>query len=123
MKKLLLITLTGASMLITGCGKETDAKNKSPAFMFWCYREEVVSDDFHIPDMSTPAHAAYIQNRLKVIPGFVRSQWDQQGRTLTISYQSSTIRKMNFEEAIAMLGFSVNGRPADPKAELPAGVK
>ena len=123
MKKMFLITLAGVSTLITGCGRETDGQNKSPAFMFWCYREEVVSDDFHVPDMITPAQATYIQNRLKTVPGLVRMQWDQQGRTLTVSYQSSTIRKMNIEEAIALLGFSVNGRPADPKAQIPAGVK
>lgn len=123
MKRMLLITLTGLSMIVTGCDKEKNGKNESPAFMFWCYRNEVVSDDFHIPDMTTPAQATYLQNRLKGLPGFVRSTCNLEDRTLTISYMSSVIRKMNIEESIALLGFSANGRPANPRAQIPDGVK
>ena len=36
-------------------------------------------------------------------------------------YLSSTIRKMNFEEAIALSGFNVNNRPANPQAKVPSG--
>ena len=30
---------------------------------------------------------------------------------------------MNIEEAIALSGFAVNGRPANPKAKIPEGIK
>lgn len=122
MKKILLITLAGLSMVATGC-KDRNSKDESPAFMFWCYREEVVTSGYHIPDMDTSARAAYLQNRLKGMPGFVSSRCELENRMLYISYQSSVVRKMNFEETIALLGFSVNGRPASPNAKLPEGLE
>jgi len=123
MKTILLILLAGSSLIISGCGEKTTEKHASPAFMFWCYRDEVVSSDYHVPEMTDPTKAAYIQNRLKGVPGFVNSRCDLENRTLTISYQSSIIRKMNFEEAIALLGFAANGRPAWPEAAVPNGVR
>ena len=122
MKNILLITLAGLSMLVAGCSKENE-KNASPAFMFWCYREEVVTSGYHVTDMTTAARATYLQNRLKGMPGFVSSRCDLEKRMLYISYQSSMVRKMNFEETIALLGFSVNGRPASPNAKLPEGLE
>ena len=122
MKKLLLITLAGLSMLVTGCSKE-NSKHESPAFMFWCYRDEVVTSEYHVTDMTTSARAAYLTNRLKGMPGFVDIRSDLAKRMLYISYESSAVRKMNFEETIALLGFSVNGRPASPNAKLPEGLE
>ena len=49
--------------------------------------------------------------------------FDLEDRTLTVDYQSSTIRTMNIEEAIAIAGFTVNGRPANPNAKLPEGLR
>ena len=117
--------LAGLALRSGGCSDQAKAtgKDKSPAFLFWCFRKEVVSEVFHVPEMTTAAAATYIQGKLRGIPGFVRSSCDLQARTLTVDYQSSAIRKMNFEEAIALAGFSVNGRPANPKAKIPAGVK
>ena len=88
-----------------------------------CFRQEVQVAEYSIPDMGTPAAGAYLQNRLKGVPGIVTSSFDLEDRTLTVDYQSSTIRTMNIEEAIALAGFSVNGRPANPKAKLPEGLK
>jgi hypothetical protein len=122
MKKILLITLAGLSMLVSGCS-DADKKNASPAFMFWCFRDEVVTSGYHVPDMNTPERAAFLQNRLKGMPGFVNSRCELENRMLFISYQSSLVRKMNFEEGIALLGFSVNGRPASPDAQLPEGLQ
>jgi hypothetical protein len=75
--------------------------------------------------MRTVAAATYLQQAIRSIPGFESSSADLENRTLTISYYSTTVRKMNFEEAIALSGFSVNGRPANPEGEkrIPAGVK
>lgn len=110
--------------MTSGCGKQSDgASGKSPAFMFWCFRKEVVSDTFHVPDMTTPAIASYLQSHLRAIPGFVDSRCNLEQRTLTVSYQSTTVRKMNFEEAIALAGFAVNDRPANPAARIPEGVR
>ena len=88
-----------------------------------CFRQEVRAAEYHIPDMSTPAAAAYIQNKIKSVPGIKDSSYNIETRLLTVNYQSSTIRTMNIEEAIALSGFSVNGRPANPKAKLPEGLK
>lgn len=117
MKALLYILVAGLTIITSGCGKKAQGNEDSPAFMFWCYRKEVVSADFHVPDMDTPAIATYIQNKLRAVPGYENSRCDLENRTLTVSYKSSTIRKMNIEEAIAMSGYSVNGRPAYPNPE------
>lgn len=88
-----------------------------------CYRQEVQIAEYNVPKMDTPAAGAYIQNRLKGIPGIVKSSFDLEAHTFTVHYQSSTIRTMNIEEAISIAGFAVNGRPANPKAKLPEGLK
>lgn len=126
MKKPLLFVLATLSLLAAGCGdREAKAKEKkaNPTFMFWCFRKEIVSDTYHVPDMATQAAASYLQNRMKAVPGYEDSSYDLESRMLTVSYKSSTVRKMNFEEAIALAGFPVNGRPANPKAKIPEGVK
>ncbi|MBN2162333.1 MAG: hypothetical protein JXR25_15075 [Pontiellaceae bacterium] len=109
---------------LSGCGnsKKRDPQD-SPAFMAGCYREEVVSSDYHIPDMTTPRISGYIQNILKTLPGYVDCACDMTTQTLKVSYQSSVLRKMNIEETIAYSGFAVNDRPANPNAQIPEGVK
>lgn len=129
MNKTTLITFAIFSILVfSGCDDQearTRGKKAKPTFMFWCYRNEIVSSTYHISDMTTPLAANFIQNKLKSIPGYVDSSYDLNARTLTVSYQSSTVRMMNFEEAIALAGFSVNNRPANPAAaeKIPNGVK
>lgn len=128
MNKTILITLTMITMLTAGCGDgKVSAKEKraNPTFMFWCFRKEIVSSEYHVPEMTSAEAATYLQNIIRSIPGYDSSSTDIETRTLTVNYQSSTIRKMNFEEAIALSGFSVNGRPANPAAskKLPEGIK
>lgn len=128
MKKTVWITLSTMALLTAGCG-DGDARAKGgdahPAFMFWCFREEVVSSTYHVPEMATPAAATYLQNIVRTVPGYKSSTTDMENRMLTIRYYSTVVRKMNFEEAIALSGFSVNGRPANPEGakRIPAGVK
>ena len=88
-----------------------------------CFRQEVQTAEYSVPELATPAAGAYIQGKLKSIPGIVESSFDTTARTVTVSYQSSTIRTMNIEEAIALAGFTVNDRPANPKAKIPDGIK
>jgi copper chaperone CopZ len=88
-----------------------------------CFRHEVQVAEYSVPEMATPAAGAYLQNQLKGVPGIVASSFDLEDRTFTVDYQSSTIRTMNIEEAIAIAGFTVNGRPANPNAKLPEGLK
>ncbi len=88
-----------------------------------CFRQEVQVAEYSVPKMSTPAAGAYIQARLKGIPGISNSAFDVENRTITVTYQSSTIRTMNVEEAIAFSGFAVNNRPANPNAKLPKGLE
>ncbi|VGO14247.1 hypothetical protein PDESU_02806 [Pontiella desulfatans] len=126
MKKTLLFALAVLALAATGCGdREARAKEKkaNTTFMFWCFRKEIVSDNYHVPDMRTAAAAQYLQNKMKAVPGYDDSSYDLEKNILTVSYKSSTVRKMNFEEAIAEAGFPVNLRPADPKAKIPEGVK
>ena len=111
-------------LILSGCGNSKKHNPEdSPAFLIGCYREEVVSSEYHIPDMTTPRTAAYIQNILKTLQGYVDSECNTTTQTLTVSYQSSVLRKMNIEETIAYSGFSVNDRPANPNAKIPEGVK
>ena len=126
MKQTIYCILAAATLLLTGCGdsnaraKEKDA---NPSFMFWCFRKEIVSTDYHIPDMTTVQVANYLQVRLKSFHGYESSTYDLDTRTMTIRYKSSIVRKMNFEEGIALFGFAVNARPANAKAKFPQGVK
>jgi len=119
MKNVLVPLTVGILLAITGCSKEKE----NPTFMFWNFRKEVVQSDYHIPDMTNPKAAAYIQHHLKRVPGYMDSSYDIGKRTMTVSYASSTIRKMNFEEAIANAGFAVNNRPANPNAKIPEGIE
>ena len=88
-----------------------------------CFRQEVQVAEYSVPEMSTPAAGAYIQGRLKGIPGISNSTFNVENRTITVIYQSSTIRTMNIEEAIALSGFAVNNRPANPNAKRPKGLE
>lgn len=121
-----IILLASSAFILSGCGdkaSQSDEKKANPTFMFWCFRKEIVSDEYHIPDMKTQDAATYIQNHLKTVPGYTESSFNLASHTMTVSYKSSTVRKMNFEEAIALSGFTVNHRPANPNAKIPAGVK
>ncbi|MEI6892674.1 MAG: hypothetical protein V5783_10935 [Pontiella sp.] len=121
-----LILLATASFILTGCGdKEAQSAKKEvdPTFLFWCFRKEIVSTDYHVPKMKTPEIASYLQNHIKAIPGYVDSSFNLSTQTITIEYESSSVRKMNFEEGIALAGFATNHRPANPMAKIPEGVK
>ena len=124
-EKLLPSLICSACLLLSGCSgdspKKTEAKH--PGFMFWCFRQEKVASDYRIPDMNSEKVAAYLQGRVRSVPGYIGSSYDIETRTMRIEYSSSTIRSMNFEEAIALAGFSVNNRPANPKAKIPEGLK
>jgi hypothetical protein len=128
MNKIVLIALSTIVLLTAGCNDgntRTKGKKTNPTFMFGCFRKEVVSSKYHVPEMASSAAATYLQSAIRSVPGYENSSTDLENRTLTISYYSSTVRKMNFEEAIALSGFSVNGRPANPEGvkKIPAGVK
>jgi hypothetical protein len=115
-----------AVLTLAGCSdKEAHSaeEESDPAFMFWCFRKEIVSTDYNVPDMDTQAKATFLQNRLKTIPGYVESTYNLSSHTMTVSYKSSTVRKMNFEEVIAQSGFAVNLRPAYPNPKNQAGTK
>jgi hypothetical protein len=88
-----------------------------------CFRPEVQVAEYTVPELSKPAAGAYLQNRIKALPGVVDTSYDLALHTITVSYESSTIREMNVEEAIALAGFAVNNRPANPTVKLPKGIK
>ena len=122
MKNILLTAAAASILLCAGCADKAD-KDPSPTFMFWCFRKEIQQQDYHVPELKTPAQAAYIQGYLKSIPGYVDSSWNLDNGVFTVSYKSSEVRKMNFEEAIALSGFAANLRPASPSAKIPEGLK
>jgi len=88
-----------------------------------CFRQEVQVATYSVPEMKTPAAETYLQGRLRTLPGFMEASFDLEAHTITVTYDSNTIRTMNIEEVIALSGFAVNGRPANPKAKIPEGVK
>ena len=106
MKKFYLIALSAATLTLSA----------------GCFRQEVQTANYSIPKMTTPASGAYLQGRIKGIPGIIDSAYDLETHILTVDYQSSTIRAMNIEEAISLAGYAVNNRPANPKAKLPQGL-
>lgn len=87
-----------------------------------CFRQENQVAVYSVPAMASPAAGTYLENHIKRIPGVKSTAIDIQARTLTVTYESSTIREMNIEEGIALAGFAVNGRPANPNAKLPEGL-
>ena len=111
MKKILLLVLLSSTTFLTGCRDELE-KKADPSFSFFCFRKEIVSKDFHVPDMKDQLTLQRLQHAFRSMPGYVKSEANFSNQTLTITYQSSAIRYMNFEEAIALNGFSVNSRPA-----------
>jgi len=94
-----------------------------PLFATSCFRQELRVAEYHVPALATPAVDALLQSRLKHFPGIKTVSADLEKQMLTVSYQSSTIREMNIEEAISIIGFAVNNRPANPNAKLPKGLE
>lgn len=95
----------------------------SATLLSGCLRREIQVAEYSVPAMSTPAAAAYLENRIKGVPGVGEISCDTARHTITVHYESSTIREMNIEETIALAGFAVNNRPANPAAKLPEGIK
>ena len=112
-KSFLYASAIAALLFFSGCSPSSE--KEKPTFMFWCFRKEVVSSDYLIPDLKTPQDAALIQQVIKSVPGYVDSHVNFESHTLSIRYKSSVVRKMNFEEAIARAGYKVNLRPAAKK--------
>jgi hypothetical protein len=129
MKTYLLLATAITALTLSGCSGTAERKARiqdkgaNPAFMFWCFRKEILQAEYHIPEMETSEAAVHIQARLKTLPGFVDSTCDLSKNILTVRYESSILRTMNIEEAIALSGFAVNNRPAAAKAKRPAGAK
>ncbi len=112
---LLLMTL----MFFSGCGRDAN----SPAFMFWCFRDEHVIGTYRVPDMKTPEDAACILSAIKRIDGHVDSSVNLDEGSVAVTYKSSIVRSMNFEEAIAMAGYHANLRPAASAVPKPKAVR
>lgn len=90
-----------------------------------CFRQEIQVAEYRIPTMEKPETASYIEKNVRQLTGIKEVSYDLQKQTLTVTYDSNTIRFMNIEETIARSGFTVNNRPANPqaKAKLPDSVK
>lgn len=119
MKTAKLLTAALAALLMAGCSGGADSaaeKAAKPTFMFWCFRKEIVKNDYHIPEMKSAEIATALQQRLKSLPGVVDIVTDLSKQTMSVSYKSSTLRAMNIEEAISLSGLKANLRP-------PQGVK
>lgn len=94
-----------------------------PLLAAGCFRAEEQVAEYYVPAMTTPQAENYLRSRIKGLPGIEDISANLQANTLTVTYQSSTLRQINIEETIAFSGFAVNNRPANPKAKLPKGLE
>ena len=76
--------------------------NKS--FMFWCKRPEIQTSIYLFSTLSSNDHQK-ITERLKDIDGYLSSEFDFKEKTITISYNSSHCRYMNFQKELENIGF------------------
>ena len=128
MNKIVFIALSTLALLTAGCGDgnaRTKGNDSSSVYVL------VLSRGGGVVQIPCAGYGDACRGNLSSedrpvrVPGYESSATDLENRILTISYYSSSVRKMNFEEAIALSGFSVNNRPANPENEkrIPAGVK
>ena len=72
--------------------------------MFWCKRPEVKTSIYSFATLSSNDHQKIIE-RIKNVDGYLSSEFDFKERAITISYNSSHCRYMNFEKELENIGF------------------
>jgi len=83
-----------------------------------CRKQDVRTVRLHVPDMQNDACEKIVVGRLKSVSG-VKAETvrvDRPTRTVTVAYESLVLSRKNIEFAVAEIGFSANGVPADTKA-------
>jgi copper chaperone CopZ len=83
-----------------------------------CRKQDVRTLMLHIPDMQNDACEKVVVGRLKGVAGVKPEtiRVDRPTRTVTVAYESLFLSRKNIEFAIAEVGFSANGVPADAEA-------
>ena len=112
MKNMLLLMVVGVAVLCVSCR-----------------RSDMREAEIHVPDMKNGECAQIVINALRRTPGVriddPNKAIDLQTRRVTFQYESLHLALKNIEFAIADVGFSANGVPANKEAaaKLPAGCR
>ena len=92
---MVMVILTG--LLCAGCKKD------SPSFLFWCLRPEVITENIYfnnaelIKSLKKDKSHTLLEEDLKKIEGFISLKWDIVNSSVSIKYESSQSRLMNYE--------------------------
>ena len=78
----------------TGCSKE-----EQHAFLFWCVRPEQVTKEIRVEGL-TAQKKSLVENKLRQLDGFVSCTINNECNKMTIQYNSSATRYMNFERIL-----------------------
>lgn len=90
-----------------------------------CYRQDVRTDTFQVPQLAGPACARIIQEALAPIEGIQSAQPDYENRTMAVTYDTKKLARKNVEYTITGIGFDCNENKANPaaKKKLPESCK
>jgi hypothetical protein len=82
-----------------------------------CFRQEVHTVDFTVPELTSQKEGDFLAPRIESLHGVAKAVPNLESNTLSVTYTNRYARMMNIEEAIALSGFDVNHRPANPTAK------
>jgi len=86
-----------------------------------CFRNDLRTEEFHVPKLSGPECLNYLTSRLRGVDGVTDVQGDFSTKKLTVSFNGLKLAIKNIEIYIADAGFDVNERPGDEKARAASG--
>lgn len=86
-----------------------------------CLRNDIRTETFQIPEMTSPAHEQRIALALHQIPGIIEITPNRELKTLTIVFDGQVTFLKNLEYAIVKAGYDLPHWPAaaTDKAKLP----
>jgi copper chaperone CopZ len=90
-----------------------------------CFRQDRRTIVIHVPQMTSPACYAIIQDALKNVEGIEKSKPDYTNRTLEVTFNGLRLGIKNIEFVIAGAGFKANDidPPEEARARLPEGCR
>lgn len=90
-----------------------------------CFRQDRRTIVIHVPQMTSPACYAILQDALKGVEGIEATRPNYETRTLEVTYNALKLAIKNIEFVIAGAGFQANDIEANPeaRARLPEGCR
>lgn len=82
-----------------------------------CYRQDVRTDIFQVPQMAGAECARIIQDALAPIEGIQSAQPDYENRTIAVTYDTKKLARKNVEYTITGVGFDCNESTANQTAK------